>query len=177
MKKEKTLALAALVALSLSVLTACGGTQKNENTTANTTATQATTTEATEKTPAPTEITGAIVAEIQIMSQFEKDTEGTLSLISGLDASTVKSASLWLCGAGAVPDEICVIECNSAEDAKKAVTALNDKVASLMSDFKDYTPVEIYKVEGALVGTKGNYAYLFACADNDKALSIFNGKF
>lgn len=186
MKKVSIIAVLTVCAM---LLTACGGTKPADttaNTTSGTTSTTASTTagESSDTTSAdgvtsttPAEMTKAIMAEISIMAAVEKGTEGTIDLISGLEADKIKSASLYLCGAGAMPDEVAVIEFNSTEDATAAVSLLKARVDELTEEFKNYTPDEVYKLEGAKTGSNGNYAYLLACEDNDKALSILNGMF
>ncbi len=122
------------------------------------------------------EVVQAVLAEVSINSSVEKGKDDIENYYSSLDTATVEDAAFALCGSGALPDEIAVIKCKTADDAKNAETALKSKLEKQKDLFSTYTPDEMYKLEGAVIFTKGNYAVFIALADNDKAKSIVEGK-
>ncbi len=124
----------------------------------------------------PSDAVKAVIAEVPITSGIEND-ESSLDIFdSHIDADTVESAAFSLCASGAYPDAVAVIKCKTSEDAAKAKEALQDRLEDQIKLFTDYTPAEMYKLEGAKVYTKGNYAIYIALSDNDKAQEIIDGK-
>ncbi|MDE6725497.1 MAG: DUF4358 domain-containing protein [Ruminiclostridium sp.] len=168
--KIRTIISALLIPAML--LTGCSKTEQGGNTD--------TRQEQTEGNPAvsvsASEVVKAVLAEISINSSVEKGKDDIENYYSSLDTATVEDAAFALCGSGALPDEIAVIKCKSAEDAKNAETALKSKLEKQKELFSTYTPDEMYKLEGAVIFTKGNYAVFIALSDNDKAKSIVEGK-
>lgn len=82
------------------------------------------------------------------------------------------SKSIVYIGSGATAEEIAVIECESKEDAKKAYTALNDRVEEQKVSFKDYVPKELEKLDEAVVIQKGNSVILSISNESVKAKDI-----
>lgn len=52
-------------------------------------------------------------------------------------------------------------------------SVLEKRVENQSTAFKDYTPDEMYKIDGNNVVTSGNYVALIICADNAKAIEDF----
>lgn len=125
---------------------------------------------------AASEVVQGVLAEVPINSSVEKGKGDLENYYSSLDTATVEDAAFALCGSGALPDEIAVIKCKSADDAKNAETALKAKLEKQKETFSTYTPDEMYKLEGAVIFTKGSYAVYIALSDNSKAKSIVEGK-
>lgn len=122
------------------------------------------------------EVVQAVLAEIPINSSVEKGKDDLENYYSGLDVSTVEDAAFALCGSGALPDEITVIRCKSADGAAGAETALKSKLEKQKELFSTYTPDEMYKLNEAVIFTKGNYAVYIALSDNSKAKSVVEKK-
>ena len=122
------------------------------------------------------EVVQAVLAEISINSSVEKGKDDIENYYSSLDTATVEDAAFALCGSGALPDEIAVIRCKSTDDAKSAETALKSKLEKQKELFSTYTPDEMYKLDGAVIFTKGNYAVYIALSNNEKARSIVEDK-
>lgn len=125
---------------------------------------------------APSEIVKAVLAEVPISSSVEKGKSDLEDYYSGIATDTVEEADFALCGSGALPDEIAVIKCKSSDDAKNAESVLKKHLDKQKELFTDYTPKEMYKLEGAEIFTKGNYAVYIALSDNEKAKSIVMNK-
>lgn len=122
------------------------------------------------------EVVQAVLAEVPVNSSVEKGKDDLENYYSGLEVSTVEDAAFALCGSGALPDEIAVIRCKSADDAKKAETALKAKLEKQKELFSTYTPDEMYKLNESVIFTKGSYAVFIALSDNNKAKSLVEGK-
>lgn len=88
-------------------------------------------------------------------------------------ADKIDSYSAYICGSGAYPDEIAVFKMKSADDVNAVKSVLKKRVESQSATFKDYTPDEMYKIDGNNVVTSGNYVALIICADNAKAIEDF----
>ncbi len=86
----------------------------------------------------------------------------------------LESFSAYICGSGAYPDEIAVFQLKSADDVADVKAMLEKRVETQTATFKDYTPDEMYKIDGNNVVTSGNYVALIICADNAKAIEDFN---
>jgi len=91
------------------------------------------------------------------------------------DMDDVKvSDSIVYVGSGATAEEIAVITCESKEDAKKALEALNERVEDQKESFKDYVPKELEKLEEAVVIQKGNSVILSISNESQKAKDIIS---
>lgn len=128
------------------------------------------------KQPAPADITAAIMTEIEIPSAVEK-TKEDVGAYYDIDIEAAEALSVYICGSGAYPDELAVFKMNSAEDAENARAAAQKRLDSQIELYADYTPNEMYKLDGAKVVVKGNYVMLFACSDDDRAYEIADSLF
>ena len=88
-------------------------------------------------------------------------------------ADKIDSYSAYICGSGAYSDEIAGFKMKSADDVNAVKSVLEKRVESQSATFKDYTPDEMYKIDGNNVVTSGNYVALIICADNAKAIEDF----
>lgn len=152
--------LAAMLVLPIMMLTACSKVE---------TAKEA-------KEPTPAEITSAIMAEIEIPSAVEK-TKNDIGAYYDIDVEAAEALSVYICGSGAYPDELAVFKMNSPEQAENARAAAQKRLDGQIELYTDYTPAEMYKLDGAKVVVKGNYVMLFACSDDDRAYEIADSLF
>lgn len=159
MKPKKLLAAVIASVIAAASLTACSG--GNNAQTADV---------------APSEVVKAVLAEVPIDSGVEKGKDEAGDYYSGLNTDTVEDAAFALCGSAARPDEIAVIKCKSESSASDAKTALQDRLDAQKALYETYTPDEMYKLEGAEIFTKGNYAVFIALSDNEKAKKIVEDK-
>lgn len=151
---------AALIVLPIMMLTACSKTESVKEV----------------KEPAPSDITSAIMAEIEIPSAVEK-TKEDVGAYYDIDVEAAEALSVFICGSGAYPDELAVFKMNSSEQAEKARVAAQKRLDGQIELYSDYTPDEMYKLDGAKVVVKGNYVMLFACSDDDRAYEIADSLF
>ena len=92
-------------------------------------------------------------------------------LVYNMDEVKVSDSIVYV-GSGATAEEIAVIECENVEEAKKALTALNERVEEQKESFKDYVPKELEKLEEAVVIQKGKTVVLSISNDSQKAKDI-----
>lgn len=119
------------------------------------------------------DITAAVTAEIEIPSAVEKTAEN-IGAFYDIDTSTVEEMSVLICGSGAYPDELAVFKFNEV-GAAAGKEAVQKRLDSQIKLYTDYTPDEVYKLDGANLIEKDNWVILTICADNDRAKEIING--
>lgn len=128
------------------------------------------------KEPAPSEITSAIMAEINIPSAVEKDKD-SIGAYYDVDVNQTEALSVFICGSGAYPDELAIFKMNSADEAQKASEAVQKRLDSQIELYSDYTPNEMYKLNDASVTVKDKYVMLFVCENDARAMEIAEGLF
>lgn len=123
-------------------------------------------------TGAAAEITAKIQGDVKFPGMAEIGSDRMAGYYD-VDADKIDSYSAYICGSGAYPDEIAVFKMKSADDVNAVKSVLEKRVESQSATFKDYTPDEMYKIDGNNVVTSGNYVALIICADNAKAIEDF----
>lgn len=150
--------LAVFIALPVMMLTACSENKEEM------------------KEPLPSEITNAIMAEIEIPSAVEKTREN-IGAYYDVNVDSVEALSVYICGSGAYPDELAVFKMTSEEQTEDAKAAVQKRLDSQIELYTDYTPDEMYKLDGAKVVVKGKYVMMFSCSDDDRAYEIADSLF
>ena len=123
-------------------------------------------------TGAAAEITAKIQEDVKFPGMAEIGADRMAGYYD-VAADKIDSYSAYICGSGAYPDEIAVFKMKSADDVDAVKSVLEKRVESQSATFKDYTPDELYKIDGNNVVTSGNYVALIICADNAKAIEDF----
>ncbi len=123
-------------------------------------------------TGAAAEITAKIQEDVKFPGMAEIGADRMAGYYD-VAADKIDSYSAYICGSGAYPDEIAVFKMKSADDVNDVKSVLEKRVESQSATFKDYTPDEMYKIDGNNVVTSGNYVALIICADNAKAIEDF----
>lgn len=123
----------------------------------------------------PSDITSAVLVEIPINSAIEKGLDDLSMYFTELDTTGLESVSYYMCASGAYPDEIAVMKFTSEELAGQGRTAVQSRLDKQISVYESYTPDEMYKLEGAIIETNGNYLYYLVTSDNAKAEEIVKG--
>lgn len=172
MKKSISVILSAIFAVAL--LAACKNVEDTvqADATVNTEETVPTAGEAQQNVSAA-DITAAVTAEIEIPSAVEKNAEN-IGAFYDIDTSTVEEMSVLICGSGAYPDELAVFKFKEG-GAAAGKEAVQKRLDSQIALYTDYTPDEVYKLDGANLIEKDNWVILTICADNDRAKEIING--
>lgn len=164
-------ALLSIMVLTALTLTACSSVndKNTESTSSQSVTSQTGTSEA--DTDIPSNVTSAIMAEINIPSATQKDID-SLGLYYDIDVDMISSMSLFICGSGAYPDELAVFELKDSKNADTVKKLVQKRLDSQIALYRDYTPNEMYKLDGAVLKSKGNYVYLLVCENNDRAGEI-----
>ena len=123
----------------------------------------------------PADITAAVTAQIEIPSAVEKTMTSLLNYYYDADEALLEDMSLIICASGAFPDELAVFKLKNADDADTVIEFIDTRLRGKFTDFRDYTPNEMYKLDGAVIGTRGRYVYYIVCSDNSRAESIIKG--
>lgn len=168
---KKKIIAAALITSLICGAASCDGGNKPADTT---------TTAATAEAPAAvsasaSEITAAVLEEVPINSAFEKKPETLADYFDGLDTDKLTDSSYYMCASGAYPDEIAVFRFGSSDDAAAAISVVNDRLEYQKKTYKDYTPDEYYKLEGAVVEQSGEWVYYLVTSDNERSKGIVKG--
>lgn len=167
MKKITRIIAALLVPAMLASLTACGGGETSG------TGTTSSKVESNVSASAPADITAKIMGDIKFPSMAEIKSD-RLSTYYDVDADKIEAFSAYICGSGAYPDEIAVFKMKSADDVSAVKSVLDKRVESQTTTFKDYTPDEMYKIDGKNIIISGSYIALIICSDNAGATASFN---
>ena len=149
--KIRAIATAAALLLGVSLLAGCGS-KKAMNT---------------------EEVSGRLLKEITYqdsLSPMDLDTAGMFLNLSGID---VKSAAIYE-SSGWTAEEIIVMECASSADADKAKAMMEARVMEQQTNFVDYVPEEMDKLNAAVIVESGNYAVLSVSDEPEKARSILS---
>lgn len=174
MKKSISVIISVLLAAGL--LTACNNVDDSVQVDATVPTEDTAAVSKTEETAADAsaaDISAAITAEIEIPSAVEKTAEN-IGAFYDIDTSTVEEMSVLICGSGAYPDELAVFKFKDG-GAAAGKEAVQKRLDSQIALYTDYTPDEVYKLDGANIIEKDNWVILTICADNDRAKEIING--
>ena len=166
MRKFTKILAALLVPAMLVSLTACGGETSSSTNTSSAT-------ESVLNASAPADITKKIMEDIKFPSMAEIKSE-RLATYYEVDSDKIENFSAYICGSGAYPDEIAIFKMKSSADVDAVKTVLQARVESQTTTFKDYTPDEMYKIDGKNIVISGNYIALIICSDNAGATNTFN---
>ncbi len=167
MKKITKIIAAALLPAMLLSLSAC-----SENTTTGISATSSAVGGASQTAEEPSAITNKIMQDIKFPSMAEISADRLASYYD-INADSIESFSAYLCGSGAFPDEIAIFKMKTSDDVQTAKAVLDARIDYQTKTFKDYTPDEMYKIDGNNVIINGNYIALIICSDNASAIKTF----
>ena len=96
--------------------------------------------------------------------QLAETQAAMIPVIYLIDEGLVKNAAGYA-SSGATACEVAVIECGSADDAKKVSEAFNKRVSSQSDLYASYNTAEVDRLKKAIIDTEGNYAVY--CVTND----------
>ncbi len=104
------------------------------------------------------------------LSPMDIDMAGMFLNLS--DVNVIKAAIYE--GSGGTAEEIVVLECATADDAKKAEEVLKTRVSEQIESFTDYVPEELTKLNAAVIKVNGKYAALSVSDTSDEAKKIID---
>ena len=148
--KKRVMAILTTMVLGAVLLAGCGGSKKEMNV---------------------DELSGRLLNEIKYqdtLSKMDLDTAGMFLNLSGFE---ITNAAIYE-SSGWTAEEIVVLQCASDADADQAKAALDARVAEQKTNFVDYVPEEMEKLNAAVVVKSGNTAVLSVSDEPDKAKEI-----
>lgn len=167
---KKIIAGLICAAVAVCVCGCSSGTATNSS--ASSTTESSSETDSVSTAASASDITDKILSEIEFPSKAEIKEERRADYYEA-DADKIESYSAYVCGSGAYPDELAVFCMKSSADTAAVKEMLEKRVEKQSAAFKDYTPDEMYKIDGNNVVVSGNYVALIICSDNAKATEIF----
>ena len=173
--KKKILSTLLVCALVCGAAACSGGTPASTTTAAATTAATTEANSASVSNASAEDITAAVLEATPINSAFAQNEAMMENNFDGIDVSKIKEFSYYVCASGAYPDEIAVFRFDSSDSAASAVAAVSDRLEYQKKTYKDYTPDEYYKLEGAIIAQSGEWLYYIVTSDNSKAETIVKG--
>ena len=117
-----------------------------------------------------------LLAEVSFEDQLSQVDQNTALMLYGLEESQVADFAVYA-GSGATAEEIAVFEAVDGDAAKAVQEGMQARLSSQISDYGDYRPQEVPKLESAVVKTSGNYVVLCVSADNDAAADLIEEAF
>lgn len=149
--KKKTAFILALI-LTISVFTACGGSNDKVK--------------CVEIVKACKDITPEGSFD-EWYSYGEEAYDESFSNLYGVQYDMVDDGAILQTAAGGTADEVSVLHMKKNEDVSIAQSKLQDRIAERTSKFSGYKPEEVYKLDNARVIVQGNYVCLIAADDPD----------
>jgi hypothetical protein len=119
--------------------------------------------------PSPADIAKEILAKVPLSGQAV--TQDDISDF-GFKEGTVKDFSYTVCGTGAYPDKLLIVEFETADDAKEGKKIIDDFLEQDKKSWKDYAPNEMYKFDDAFVTVKDNIMFYAVTPDNSTVKEI-----
>lgn len=130
------------------------------------------------KNPKVSDVMTKVRDEINFPEMAEKSIEDLAFYgYDQLDAGKVEESAFIIASSGLTPEEVFIIKLTdeaAAEEVEKMMEARRDQVAATS---RDYTPELMDQIEGAVIGTKGCYAYFAITNDNEQVEKIFDEQF
>ena len=90
------------------------------------------------------------------------------------DADILEDYAIYMDESNATPNEIALFRLAKESDVTTMETIVNNRINDLIVGFEDYNKDELYKLENAVVKTKGEYVMMVICGDNAKAAEILS---
>lgn len=117
-----------------------------------------------------------ILKSIQEQVEFPgmADTTNRMEQFYDLGDIGVQEFAGAICGSGAYPDEVAIFWLQNVSDAEAVKAVLEQRVATVTSTFENYTPDEMYKLDGNNIHVKGRCVALIISPDNKKATEIWD---
>lgn len=117
------------------------------------------------------EVASRLKSEITYQDELNAMDLATAGMIFNLSNIEIQNAAFYETS-GWTAEEIVVLECGSDADAVKAKSMLETRVEEQKSNYVDYVPEEMEKLNAAVIVTSGKFAVLSVSDEPDKAKKI-----
>ena len=91
----------------------------------------------------------------------------------GFNAEDIKDIVSYV-GTGATAEEILIMEIYDGKDKDEIKKIIEEKIEERKTDFQNYLPKEVFKLENYYLKIKNNYIILCISNDYDKANKVIN---
>ncbi len=81
---------------------------------------------------------------------------------------------IYMDESNSTPNEIALFRLGEESDRTALEEVVKSRINDLKIGFEDYNPDEMYKLENAVIKSKGKYVMMVICGDNEKAAKILN---
>lgn len=154
-KKIKGLGIISAFAISLCMLTACGGSVPDD--------------------VASKDIMTAVISSGVSFPEMQEVTADRLTYYYDVQEGWYSDFGATIAGSAGEADEVAVFHASSKDTVDDIETALNSRLEKRKKDFDGYVAEEYDKLCASEVKIKGNYVYLIVSKDNDTAESALEG--
>lgn len=120
-----------------------------------------------------TEVSDRLLKEIAYQDDLSKVDLDTAAMFLNLADIDIKEAAIYETS-GWTAEEIVVIEGATSADADKAKAMLEARLEEQKTNYVDYVPEEMDKLNVAVIVESGNFAILSVSNEPDKAKSIIS---
>lgn len=164
MKRILSVVLSAVILAACAALTACNETSGDQSSTGSVNSVSGDTKKAADKT--------AALLEAVTFPEMISANSDFIDMNFGINAEDLEDYSVYICPSGAMPDEFGIFAAKSAEVAANIKTKVEARIKYQTKTYSEYTPDEVYKLEGSVCELNGNTVYYAICADGAKAKEI-----
>lgn len=162
---KKLLCMMACLVLAMTMLTACGKKDENNE-------------KVTEKvvTMDVSATADALIKDIKFVDDMSKveDIEFFSALFS-VDSEDIKG-QLTYTSSGATAEVVSAVECTDKEAAKRVEEAFKAYTKAMSEAYADYTPTECAKLDNPVIKVYEKYVIMCVSDDNDTAVKTIEGQ-
>lgn len=94
-----------------------------------------------------------------------------------VDVNLFEEFELWLAGNGVTADEMLIVKLKNSQDVDLLQQAVKSRQIYLKSEFEQYNPAEVQKIEDAVIFNKSNYFIFVISGDSKRANDILVQEF
>ena len=167
MKMKKIICVLAAAVMTASLaLASCG--DKSDNGSKDADAAQ------TEVTAAAADVADSLRSEIEFKDSLNELSSDMIEKLYGISADKYTSGKVYIGSGGATAEEIACFDAVDETAAAEIKQACEDRIAHQITQFENYVPEELDKLNDPVLITKGNSVYLCLSNDNDKAKDVID---
>ena len=93
------------------------------------------------------------------------------------DLTGVESCVIYRNASGGKAEECSIFKAKDADSVETVKSMLESHLEDQKTAFENYVPAEIYKLDNAVLTTKGNYVMLVVASDGSQAEAVFDKAF
>lgn len=169
MKNNKIIYIMLTAAIAASVaLTSCGDSNDSGKSDGNGSAAAA----QGEVSAAASEVADKLHDEVEYVDQLNELSSDMIEKLYGISADKYTSGKVYVGSGGSTAEEIACFDAADENAAEEIKTACESRVASQITQFENYVPAELDKLNDPVIVVKGSSVYMCISNDNAKAKEI-----